>query len=270
MQVSSIQNYSFGNKNNNVKDFMLMDDESIRQYAIYSAAEKNQKSRRKANRLYYSIPLIAAASAAILKKSPSTFLRNEVSGKAARLGNAIKDGAYWTFLLGTVAAGAGLNNKLEARSEKYKNFRQDHPVLSVLGDLTAFLAVTLAVPKALSAVYSKLGPKTVGRINNVVAKGAEKVNNIKAPKFVKTFGEKLSKAVPQRVKDWKANKVMPQSLKSIAKGVVAWAPEITLLSTLVSAIDSRAKFLRDVDKTYTQIREKQQDLINERLAAMDE
>lgn len=270
MQVSSISNFSsFGNKDGNFNVFMTMDDDAIRQYAVHSAIQKNQKTHKKVNRLYYSVPLVAAASAALLTKGKVPFLTKEVSGKAAKVAGAVSSGAHWAFLLGTVAAGAGLNNKLEARSEKYRNFREEHPVLSVLGDLTAFLAVTFAVPKALRAGFSKLSPKALDRVKNAVAKSEQKINGLKVPNFAKKIGEKVSKLVPQRVKDWKANRVMPEGLKNIAKGIVAWAPEITLLSSLVTAVDSRAKFLRDVNSTYSKLKETQQNLIKEKIAAMD-
>ena len=118
-------------------------------------------------------------------------------------------------------------------------------------------------------MLGKLGPKSVATINKGINNVANRVNNIKMPKFVKDIGSKISKIIPNSIKTWKANAVMPEALKSTAKTVVKYAPHITLLSAFFASLNNRARFMRDVENTYSQVRDKQQRIIKERLAELE-
>jgi hypothetical protein len=237
MQVSAIsaQNFTSGSDMRTPEDEM-----EIRAQALNTAITKGRKRAKTLDRAYWSVPLIAAASAGILTGKTSTFLAKEVSGNAAKVANAVKSGAWWSFLLGTAALGGALNNLAERKSESIRKFNQNNPMLSMIGNIAAFLAVTTAVPMAVAAGYGKLSPKWIGRINKGIADISGHLNNIKIPKKIGNFADSISKKSP----DW---------LKTTAKTLTEYAPHITILSALFGSFSNRAKIARDFQNEYNRL-----------------
>ncbi len=237
MQVSAIsaQNFTSGCEMRSPEEEM-----EIRAQALNTAVTKGRKRAKAIDRAYWSVPLIAAASAGILTGKNSTFLTKEVTGNAAKVANAVKSGAWWAFLLGTAAIGGALNNFAERKSENVRKFNQNNPMLSMIGNIAAFLAVTTAVPMALAAGFSKLSPKWISRIDKGISNVSGHLNNVNVPARFQKFAADVTKKSPE----W---------LKTTAKTLTEYAPHITVLSAFFASINNRSKVARDFQNEYKKL-----------------
>lgn len=268
MQISAISPQNFEGNRSNIDRFIAIRDEDLQRYAYNKAAEKNKKRQQNLNRVWNSVPVVAAVAAAALTKGKATFLNNEVSGQAAKVANAVKNGGMWAFYLGTAAAGGALNSKLEQKSEGYRNFRKNHSILSLVGDVGLFIASTGAIIGAAKFGYNKLGSNAINTINNGVKNISQKINKyVKVPNFAKDFANKVANHIPEGVKAVKDVKV-PEFVKSAGESILAWAPTITIFSAFLGSINNRSRFYRDAENIYSEVKEKQQILTQARLAEL--
>lgn len=257
MQVSAI-NYagqsfqSNKRKRDNVDEVISYNDQKICDIALKTALDKEKHRRKTLKRIYYSVPLIGGLAAAALTRGKSTFLSTEVSGLAAKAANGIKSAGNWSFLLGTaVATSMGLN-AAEKKSKTLRNFRNEHPILTFLGQCAAFFAATTFIPLGASKLYSKIKPEHLKTIGKGVNSIAGHLNNIKAPEFIKNAGAAISKHTP----DW---------AKSIGETVLSYAPHITLFTGLISSFRNDAKTASDFYGTYAALKDGQTRLAQARV-----
>lgn len=263
MQISAINSgTNFGQSHSYRANGRLSEDE-IKEYALKATVKQSQERSRNIKRLFYSVPLLAGISTAILHKGNSKVLSKELSGAAGKIAEGFKSGGSWAFLLGTGAAIAGANSVLAKKSDGYMNFRKNHPVLSVIGDIAAFIGISIAAPIGLSKLASKM-PNQMANLSKGIENLATHINGIKTPKFIKTAKDSISKIIPNRIKDMgtRASANIPESLvtagnitKETGKVLLSWAPHIAFFSAILTGLTSGSRFMGDFVKNYETIKQ---------------
>ena len=223
--------------------------------ALNKALNKAKKRERNHRLAYLSIPAVAGVAAAALTKGNSKILGKEIAGRAAKLSEGIKNAGDWGVLLGSIAT-IGLGERaLANKSEGYRNFRVNHPILSFFGDAALILGAIMAIPLAGNKVFSKLSPELQSRIGNKVGDWATKLNNFKTPKFLTDLGKKISDHTPEIIKNGKDSivKSIPDGLKDIGKTIASLSPHILLFGTFFSQLAIPARMRADYEKEYKKI-----------------
>ncbi len=254
MQVSAISSsaQNFTGKRTNIDQVIHWDDNDLREMAFDAALKKDEKRRRNIKRLYYAVPLVGGLTTAALTRGKSTILSREVSGLSAKVAGGLKEAGYWTFLLGTAMLGGIGINAASKKSEKFREFRRNHPVLTFISDVGLFVAATSLIPVGAKKLYAKLKPDHLNKIGKGVDSIAGHINSIKKPKFMKNWGDFLSIHTP----DW---------VKSLGETVLAFAPHITLASAFISSVRSDARATRDFYNNYAGLKEFQHRLATARV-----
>ena len=254
MQVSAISSsaQNFQGKRTNIDQVIHWDDNDLREMAFDAALKKDQKRRRNVKRLYYAVPLVGGLAAAAITRGKSTILSREISGLSAKVAGGLKEAGYWTFILGTAVLGGMGINALSKKSENFREFRRNHPVLSLVGDVGLFVAATSLIPVGAKRLYSKIKPEYLGKIGNGVDSVANHINSIKKPEFMKNWSNYLAIHTP----DW---------LKALGNTVLAFAPHITLASAFLSSIRNDAKTTRDFYNNYAGLKDFQHRLATARV-----
>jgi len=223
--------------------------------ALNKALNKAEKRQRNHRLAYLSLPLVAGVTAAALTKGNSKLLGAELSGRAAKLAEGLKGGADWAALLGSIFVIGGTERLLANKSEGYRNFRINHPVLSFIGDAAMVLGATMLLPLAGNKIFSKLSPELQSRLASKAGDWATKLNNFKAPKFISNMGEKISKYTPEMLKNLKSTVIehTPEGLKQFGKTLVSVAPHALLFATFFSQLSIPARMRADYEKEYKKI-----------------
>lgn len=251
---------NFGRSHGYSENRRLSEDE-VRELALRATVQQSKKRERNVKRLFYSVPLLAGLATAVLHKGNSKVLSKEISGVAGKIAEGFKSGGSWAFMLGTGAAIAKTNSMIANKSEGYMDFRRNHPVLSLIGDVGAFIAVSALAPLGLSKLASKM-PNKMASLSKGVENLATHINGIKTSKLVTSASEKLSKLIPTKLKNWSATASanMPEGVKAagnltkdFGKAVLSWMPHITFFSALFSSLSNRSRFLGDYVKNYETI-----------------
>lgn len=269
MQISAISSAnSFG------RGYGISDEDAQR-IALSAALEKADKRRSKTKLAYASIPVIAGLTAAaltrgkmgtviteanerLIKRMPpvSEFLGRTVEGKAAKVSEGLKSAGNWLGLMGTAVVG-GLGLKAIAdKSDGYRNFRVNHPALTFLGDMALFTAAIIALPMGGRKLYSKLSPEFKAGVAKNVGNVAERINKLEAPKFVKNGIDAVAKYIPESIKGI-PNLIAehtPAAIKDFGKGILRYAPEITLFTTFFSSLSEPSRIKSDFAKEYNKIK----------------
>lgn len=244
MQVQSIRsNTGFTSKRD---DMIAQDDNYIRSVALRKTLKKvdPERNRKITNAMFYSLPVVAGLSAAILTKGKTTLLTKELSGKAAKLANGLKSGAAWAVTLGVADAVIGAKNLLSRKSEAVNEFDRKNPVLSFFGTLGVALAALYYAPKGISKLLSKIKPEKMAKITQRIGKAGDKINKSK-------FLESIAKPFRSLAKK------TPSALKEAGKVAVSWAPDAMLLGTLIHALSSGYRQNSEYSKNYSNLKEKQ-------------
>ncbi len=244
MQVQSIRsNAGFTSKRD---DMIAQNDDYIRAVAYRKTLKKvnPERNRKITNAMFYSIPVIAGLSAAILTKGKTTFLTKEISGKAAKLANGLKSGIAWGATLAVADAVIGAKNLLTRKSDTARDFDRKNPILSFFGTIGVAIAALCYAPKGIAKLAGKIKPETLAKISDKVGKAANKIN-----------GSKMLETVAKPFRHL-ANKT-PSALKEAGKVAVAWAPDAMVLGTLVHALSSGYRQNSEFSKNYSELKEKQ-------------
>lgn len=244
MQVNAISsNTGFTSKRD---DMIVQDDNYIRMLAYKKTLRKTnpEKNRKVTNAMFYSIPVVAGLSAAILTKGKATLLTKELSGKAAKLANGLKTGAAWGATLALADVLIGGKNVLSNKSEKFRDFERKNPVLTFFGTLGAAVAALCYAPKGISKLVSKIKPATLEKITAKIGRTGEKINKSKTL-------ENLAKPFRSLAKK------TPSALKELGKTVTAWAPDALLIGTLLHSLSSSYRANNEFSKNYSTLKEKQ-------------
>ena len=268
MQVSAIssgQGFT-GNKHSreNINNFIALDNEQLKDIAYYKTIKDYQRKEKNANRMYAAVPLVGALAAGILSKGKAslfgievaqgakTKVLGEVSGLAARVVDGLKGGAYWG---GLIALGAGVSAAMGFMANKSQKVREgmaNHPVLTMVGQFGALLASVMYIPKGLGNLYKMINPEYIAKAARGVENIGEHINKVKAPKFLKNAGKTISEVTPDCVKD-------------VSKTILAYAPDITLITAFINSMRTSVNGASEFTKNYTELRDKQKNLANARL-----
>ena len=269
MQISAISSANSFSRGYGISD------EDAQRIALSTALEKAEKRRNRTKLAYASIPVIAGVAAAALtrgkmgmiiteanerlvQKMPpvSEFLGKTVTGKAAKVSEGLKSAGNWFGLMGVAALG-GLGIRAAAnKSDGYRNFRLNHPVMTFLGDMALFAGAVLALPLGGQKLYSKFSPEFQAGVAKKVGKIADKFNEVKTPKFIKNGIDAVAKHIPDAIKNIpaKISEYTPEAIKDFGKGLLKYAPEITLFTTFFSSLSETSRVKADFVKEYNNIK----------------
>jgi len=240
--VGAVQSVQRSDMNSLIeKSFALMPDKQVKELAREKANEQynDYGFRKKTNAVFYSLPLIGAASAAAMAKgSPA---RKVLTGAKA---GALWGGAVGVLGLYDVASRAVLKNSPEVQEKVQK-----HPFASTIADLSlAFLSVDLGtrlINKGLADV--KPSKKIVSAIND--------------SKFVKEFMPKVKDGLEETLS--KAPNVVKQILPAVKKAgnfVVKNAPLLAIGGILVAGIGNSLKKDKIYNNNYDRLKNMQLDI----------
>lgn len=237
---------SFGRRNEAVDDVAY-------QYAIDKTVSQAKDRHKNIKRLVYSVPLLAGISTAILHKGNSKVLNKEISGLAGKLSEGVKAGGSWAGLLGLGAVIGAADAAIAKKSDNFRNFRNNHPFLSFVGDMGVFLAAAAAIPAGFNKLVAKIKPKYLEKMSRGIQNLAGHVNRIKTPQFIKNFGTKISEKVPNSIKNISVPNFVKKTgefVKGIGRSLLAFAPHIALLTAIFEGVSNRAKTEADFARNY--------------------
>lgn len=256
MQVSAISsNQGFTgrtHKRDNIDRVIALDDNQLKEIAYLQTIKKTRERQDKVNKLYNAVPIVGALSAGILTNGKAGMFGKEVGGLAAKSINAGKGGAYWAMLLG-LAGTIGLATKaITSHSDTANRFKQNHPLVTLAGQIGALFAALTYLPKGASKLYKMIKPEYIAKAGKGVEQVAEHINKIKTPKFMNGWGKAISDKIPNCIKEF-------------GKKVVAYAPDVTLFTAALGTIRAMAGETVDYSNTYYTLKERQHQLAQARL-----
>lgn len=256
MQINAISSYNkgFTGKRDRIDEAIVQDDKAIRDYAAYKTLDnvKEDKHKKISNALWYSIPVVAGLSAAILSNGKSSLFKKDVSGLAARVADGVKEALPWAVTLGTVDAVIGANKFITNNSPTAREVERKHPLLTIGGIFATGWTALMVLPKGLSKLYGKIGPKTMGKLAKGVEASAKAINKIKAPKIMKNFASSISKSAPS-------------ALKAATKAAIDVAPTAVLLASLLHSVNHSHDRNKEFNKNYSGMKEAQLNLAKARV-----
>ncbi len=249
-------------------------DEDAKKIALNRAMNKAQKRERNYKMMYAAVPIVAGLTAGLGAKGAeavvtlengksanvvmplaSKVLGKTVKGKAAKLAEGLKAGGSWAGYMGLAIAQGAAINAIANKSDKLKQFRQNHPVISLVGDLGLYAGLAFGTIVGGKKLFSALGKDTQAKIAKQVGNLADKVNGFKKPEFIKNISEKVSKHTPDIFKGLgeKISKFTPEWLKSFGQGVLKQAPLITLFAAFFTSLSNPARTKADFVNEYNKL-----------------
>ena len=254
MQISAISP-NFSGRRDNIDAVINMSDNDLQKIAYLQTAERfdNKKQRRVTNALFYTAPLAAGLSTALLsERSATTLFSKEISGVAGRLAKGAKVAAVWTAALAAIDLLGAIKNKISENSSEVRKFDKEHPFLS-LGTMLAL---------GLGAI-------------TLVNKGAGKLGSLKAPDVMKKYTGKAAKAINSnglvnKAKNGllKLSEKTPAALQDIGATILELSPAAFLFGGLFHSIASNGAQNRDFINNYHTLRNRQQNLTKARIAEL--
>lgn len=256
MQVKAVSSFDkgFTGKRDRIDAAIVQDDRSIRELAYLQSMEKvkDNKHKKISNALWYSIPLVAGLSTAILSKGNTSVFGKQLSGLAGKTADGLASALGWGVTLGVADLFVGANNLARKKSETVRKTEDKHPILTFVGLLAGGVAALAAAPYAIGKVLSKVGPKTTAKLANAAGKAGDAINKIKTPKFLQNIGEKISKHTPSVIKNATAN-------------VINLLPEGLLVASLFHSINHSYDRNREFNKNYSKMKDVQLNLAQARV-----
>lgn len=257
MQISAVSNLNFKGKRENIDNFINQDDRILRKASLQAAIQSSdeKKHKRTNNILWYSIPVAAGIAAAVLNKGKSTLFTKELTGTAAKLTSGLKNAAKWGGAILAADAIVGSKNLITKNSSEAKDFEKKHPFIAFAGLLGAGLLAMSYLPRGLSKLYSKISPKTIGKLAEKTGKIANKINNNKLVKSMNNSLNKLGKKIPSVV-------------KNTGKVALAWAPDALLIGTLLHSVNHGVQVGSQANQNYNYLKDRQLDFAKARMREM--
>ena len=244
MQLQAIRsNTGFTSKRD---EMIAQDDNYIRTLALHKTLKKvnPERNRKINNAMFYSIPVVAGLSTALLTKGKTTLLTKELSGKAAKFAGGLKAAVGWGLFIGIADAVIGSKHLLSKKSETVNEFEKKNPVLSFFGTLGVAMAALYYAPKGISKLISKIKPETMAKITGKIGKAGEKINKSKTLETIaKPFRSLIKKT--------------PSAIKEAGKIALSWAPDALLLGTLIHSLSSGYRESSEYSRNYSNLKEKQ-------------
>lgn len=254
MNISAISP-NFQGRRDNVDALINMDDQTLRRLAYLKTLEKSddKKNRNVTNALFYAAPVAAGVKAAVFSDDkPTKFLSKELSGRAGKLARGLKVGALFATALGALDLMGYGAKKLTDKSEKVRNFEDKHRLLTIGGLVVAGLGTLALLNRGIGAVATKEAPK-------FLQKGTEKVAKfLNSNKSINKFSESIANL----------GKKVPVALKEIGATALDWSPTALLFGGLFHSIASSNNKSRELAKNYSELRDKQAELTQARLAEL--
>ena len=254
MEIQAISNQAFGagatgsrekgsKRRENIDKVLSLSDNDLRRLAYMKArVDTNDRKQRNVIRAaWMSVPLVAAVSDAVLSRGNSVkVLGKEIKGTAARALTGAKGFTKWAGALAVVGAVANGSVLLKEKSQKLRQFANEHPFTDLLGGIvTAYAAIKgteAGVPKLVKAL-----PLDFNAIGEKVAKIADKVNNNK------TLG-KVAKAYVKTVDN------MPPVWKGLGTIGTAFATTIVGTAAMLHSLNHTARLNHKALENYTDMK----------------
>ncbi len=254
MNISAISP-NFQGRRDNIDALISMDDQTVRKIAYLQTMEKSnpKKNRKITNTLFYAAPVAAGLKAAVFNDgTPVKLFSKELSGRAGKMARGLKVGALFTgALVALDLLGFGAK-KLSENSENVRKFEDKHRLLTIGGLIAAGVGTLALFSKGLSAIASKEAPK-------FLQKGAVRVANfLNSNKSINKFSDSVAKF----------GKKVPVALKEIGGAALDWAPTALLFGGLFHSIASSNNRNREFAKNYSELRDRQAELTQVRLAEL--
>ena len=249
MQISAITP-NFQGRRDRVDELISLDDASAQRIAYLKtmARADEKKHNRITNALIAATPVAAGLGAAVLLKPKTKIFSKEVSGLAARFANGLKAGGLWGAALAAVGLVGIAKNELSKASPEVRKFDREHPFLSIAAMLATGLGAIALVNKGAAKLANVAAPKFM---QNATEKVAEFLNNNTVLTGMKKGAKKLSSKTPV-------------ALKNFGASVLSWAPQLLLLGGVFHSISHNSSVNREFNKNYTEIKEKQLNLAKAR------
>ena len=243
MKISAI-NPNFQGNRDNIDAMINVDDAAIKKIAyLKTISDTNYDKKHKiANTLVYSAPLAAGLSAALLtNKNQAKIFSRQVHGLAAKAAIGLKAGGIWGAGLAALGLmGAGLKS-LRKNSQDFKEFDSKHPFVTTFASIAAGFGIL-----------------------ELVARGALKLKDVKAPELVKEAAGNVDKFLNKNetvrsVQRFMSDSIakLPKSLKKAGKFAALWSPETLLLSGLLYSMKTANKEHREFHKNYSNLKQNQ-------------
>src|SRR5574344_1009886 len=162
----------------NIDTFINLDDNTIRNLALAqtNAVTDDRRHKRLDKAIFWSIPAVAGAAAAMLTKEPSNFLGVITTGRAAKLSNAVKSAGYWAGMFAVLDLAMYGINKITKNSSSLRKFDKNHPFLSTVATLGVGLGALELANRGVYKSLNMLSDKTFSKIQNSIVKIADKTN----------------------------------------------------------------------------------------------
>ena len=256
MQVNAISSYDkgFTGKRDNIDGAIAQDDRYVRAYAYQKAMHdvKDKQHRKISNALWYSIPVAAGLSSALLTRGKVSLLGKEIGGLASKLTAGIAGALPWAVGFGIIDGVGRANNLAVKKSENLREAEAKHPILTFGGLIAAATAVFIGGGAGLSKLLNKMGPKTFANLGKKSEAIANVINKVKTPEFIKKPISKFIAAAPQIIKNG-------------AKFGIAVAPQALLLTAFFHNISHNIDRRREFNKNYDAMKDTQLRLAQARL-----
>ena len=169
MQLQAIRsNTGFTSKRD---EMIAQDDNYIRTLALHKTLKKvnPERNRKINNAMFYSIPVVAGLSTALLTKGKTTLLTKELSGKAAKFAGGLKAAVGWGLFIGIADAVIGSKHLLSKKSETVK---MKNPLFCVIVFILAAIAlgyayymVTAGIKESIKTPQDIIKPIVIGTIS---------------------------------------------------------------------------------------------------------
>jgi hypothetical protein len=186
MSVNAISMTSPEMINQKAKAFVNMSDRDLQGVAISSVQDKRKPSKVM-NRALVAMPVVAAVASGILHKG-------SLSAKAL---SGVVAGGSFVVPLALLGIFNGISDKISKKSEKFKNFREDKPIVAMIADVATFFGALVLANKGLSKGINALAqkfPRVVDKMDLKLTKVAEKLDAGKVnTKVLPWISSKLSK-----------------------------------------------------------------------------
>ena len=251
MQINAI-NPNFTGRRDNIDAYINLDDNSLRQIAkIQSTNPKRDKQQKIKNNLLISAVPIAAGLAAATK-FPALFSK---TGRLEKLMQFGETSLKWFAAFGIIDLVGGGINKLRQKSEKVREFANNHQLLSLIGTIGVSLLAVHGAHKGFGKIADKFLPKYINKYDKVITdtlvKWGEKLDNNNILNTISKKASNLNSRTPEFFKHF------VDLFKHMGKGFLEWSPVILGFGALLNSTNYASKKANEVNAKYADLKEKQ-------------
>jgi len=275
----------FGNERLNnalIDNFIGLKDRDLADIAsLHARMNTDDKRHNKMNNaLWLSMPAVAGLSAAILHKGPSKLFGSTLMGNAAKAAKGAKTFGFWSAGFAIIGATFAALNKLNKNSKTLSNMKDKHPFAALFAELGIASGTAIAATNGFDKFAKNL---TAIDTKQPLSKGAQKLSKIVKPEFInkvkaativnadKFNDSKFVKLISENTSNLKATFVKKApALTKLAKGAVAWAPEIVMAGSILHFINHSSVKNKEFIKNFNELKNLQQEATEMRLSELKE